>query len=365
MSFYFKIAPGVRVRASRGGLRTSIGPRAARVHIGGGYRTGVSTGAGPFTLYRNIGGRRRTSGSSHATVAARQRQLAQAAKLGEARQLANAFQHILELHRGEFPPVQPPVAPDPDPLDESAIRTRHEREALSGISIFRRAERRRTKQEAANAAEAEIAAQRIRAQADRDRTQAELDKHWDALCSNEPDVVLVTLAEAFEDNETPAAAVSVTGDQVALVVLVPGMGVVPERIPGHTQAGNLSITKLSKTNRNGFYNLVVCGHLLATVREAFAVAPGIKSIRAAVIRLSERDAYGRRRPECLLAAQFAREAMDGVLWGQADAGRIVNDVSTGLLIHQTGQAQELKPLNLQNEPELRAMLDVIDFEDEE
>ena len=45
MSFSVKIAPGVRVRASSRGVRTSIGPRVARVHVGAG-RTGISTGAG-------------------------------------------------------------------------------------------------------------------------------------------------------------------------------------------------------------------------------------------------------------------------------------------------------------------------------
>ena len=43
MGFSVKIAPGVRVRASSRGIRTSIGPRAARLHVGGG-RTGFSTG---------------------------------------------------------------------------------------------------------------------------------------------------------------------------------------------------------------------------------------------------------------------------------------------------------------------------------
>ena len=49
MGFYFKIAPGVKIRATRRGLRPSVGPRAARVHFGAGG-TGVSTGAGPVSL---------------------------------------------------------------------------------------------------------------------------------------------------------------------------------------------------------------------------------------------------------------------------------------------------------------------------
>jgi hypothetical protein len=50
---------GLRMRASSRGIRTSIGPRAARVHVGGG-RTGFSTGvAGQFyTSGRACAGRR-------------------------------------------------------------------------------------------------------------------------------------------------------------------------------------------------------------------------------------------------------------------------------------------------------------------
>lgn len=56
--FNVKLAPGMRVRASSKGLRTSVGPRAAHVHVGGG-RTAISSGAGPLTWSGNVGGKRR------------------------------------------------------------------------------------------------------------------------------------------------------------------------------------------------------------------------------------------------------------------------------------------------------------------
>jgi hypothetical protein len=52
-----RIAPGVRIRASGSGIRTSVGPRAARVHVGGG-RAAVSSGFGPFTASSPMRGRR-------------------------------------------------------------------------------------------------------------------------------------------------------------------------------------------------------------------------------------------------------------------------------------------------------------------
>lgn len=133
--FSFRVAKGVRIRVSSRGVRTSVGPRAARVHFGSG-RTGVSTGAGPVGFYTSLGGGRRGSGRS-SSVASYQRSMAQAGKATQARQLNDTFQHILNVHRAEFAPAQQPIAALM-PVDESAIRSRHEKDALAGIGIFRR-----------------------------------------------------------------------------------------------------------------------------------------------------------------------------------------------------------------------------------
>jgi hypothetical protein len=125
MGFSFKLAPGVRIRASSRGIRTSVGPRAARLHFGGGRAPGVSTGAGPFSLYSSLGPGRRARRSSGPTIAARQRQLTNAAKAAEAQELIAAFQAILALHQVEPEPVAQPIAPSPAPVNEAEIRRRH------------------------------------------------------------------------------------------------------------------------------------------------------------------------------------------------------------------------------------------------
>ncbi len=89
--------------------------------------------------------------------------------------------------------------------------------------------------------------------------------------------MLATLSEAFEDNEDPAAPVGIDGAELSLVVLIPGEDAVPERLPAKTQAGNLTLRQLPKGEWHSFYRLLVAGHMLSTLREAFAVAPGITS----------------------------------------------------------------------------------------
>src|SRR3954465_14616689 len=105
MGFSVKLAPGGGGRASSRGIRTSVGPRAARIHVGGG-RTGFSTGVGPVGYYTSVGGGRRGSGPRTGTVnrqlAAAARQQAAQEKAAEASRLADALIAITEIHRQEF-----------------------------------------------------------------------------------------------------------------------------------------------------------------------------------------------------------------------------------------------------------------------
>jgi hypothetical protein len=232
----------------------SVGPRAARVHFGSG-RPGFSTGAGPVSFYTSLGGGRRggsRGGRRPPSIASYERQLAAAQKAEEAQRLAAAFQEILNVHRTEFPPAVRPVAPPPSLPDARTVRRRHERNAAAGIGLLQRAARAEAKQRAARAADAELAEARRQAVQQQAEWQRQLDQRWQQLCDNDPDVVLATVAEAFEDNEAPAAPVAVEGAELALVVLAPPDEVVPERMPDRTQAGNLTLRKLPKGERSAF-----------------------------------------------------------------------------------------------------------------
>jgi hypothetical protein len=99
------------------------------------------------------------------------------------------------------------------------------------------------------------------------------------------------------------------------------------------------------------------------VKEAFAVAPGLQSIRIVAATAPERDAFGNLRPEVLIAAKFDRARLYGVQWTSAESVRILNDVTAELYLKQAGAAKTLTPLTLEDEPELQALLDAIDYEE--
>jgi hypothetical protein len=357
VGFSVRVAPGIRIRASSRGIRTSIGPRAARLHVGSG-RPGVSTGFGPVGFYTGLGGGRRTSG--HAPNSAG-RSVAAAAKAEAAQELARALQAIENLHRAEFTVSQKPLAPEAPSPDGAAIRRRHRRAARAGVGFFDLSGRRLAKVAAEAAAHDEISVELATLKSERDVRQAELDATWESFKANDPELVLGALIKAFEDNDAPAAPVAVDGDSVCLVVLVPDVDVLPERYPTTTDAGNLSLKKMTKRQQADLYTLMVCGFVLVTVKEAFAVAPGLAETRVVAIRVPRRDAYGAPVVEAVLACSVVRSALHGVTWGSADAGHVLADAATELVINRKGAAKVLSPLDLRQEPEIAGVLERIDL----
>lgn len=193
--------------------------------------------------------------------------------------------------------------------------------------------------------------------------QTELDSLWQRLLNNDPEIVVGTLGEAFEDNEAAAAPVGVSGTEASVVVLVPSPSAVPERKPALTPAGNLTLKKLTKRELADFYKLMVCGYVLVTVKEALAVAPGLTHVRVVAIRTMGSDAYGRLNVEAVLAGRFARQALVGVQWSTASATTIVNDASDELLLRQTGASKELTGLDLYSNPDIASLINAVDLTD--
>ena len=72
------------------------------------------------------------------------------------------------------------------------------------------------------------------------------------------------------------------------------------------------------------YKQLVAGLVLATAKEAFALAPRVTDVRIVALRSTPADAYGKVHPEAILAAWIARPSLNGVQWTKADALTILN-----------------------------------------
>lgn len=360
LGFSFRIAPGVRIRASSRGIRTSIGPRAARIHVGSGG-VGFSTGAGPVGFYTSLGGGGRTRrpqvASQQRQLAAAQRQYAAQRREAEARHIAEILDRLLNLHRQAFPVATAPIAPEPAAPDGATIRRRQRASHLQGVGFWQFKARAQAKARADAAADGEIRAALAQLAEQRARWQLSLNEWWAALQRNDADTVIDTLERVFEDNEAPAAAVGVDAGLVSLVVLAPVADLIPERIPATTPTGRLSFRKLTGTERAALYRTLLFAHVLLTVREAFATAPGLTGARIAVVA---RSTVG---TGCLMAVQFARADLDRVAWQSADADSIVGQAGTDLRINPRGRTRDLQPLDVSADPDLAALLAAVDLDD--
>lgn len=366
----FKVAPGVRIRASSRGISAGVGPRAARMHVGT-RGVGVSSGVGPFSTYAHLGGGRTSRGGgsrstyrgpTKASVAAYERELRAAERQADIEKIAAIEKALVSVHaqsfpkaaRVELPPADevdrapignkleekagipeliaatgggedPPVAASPEPVDRYALMREHRRRHRAGIPIWRvrdrieaartadaeaeeaalveegrRAEAQRTEQarldllwaqlgQARARVEDElvlaVAAEKERREAEREAEQARLDEEWERLCRNEPDVAIAALETAFADNEAPAAPIDCEGERTTVVMEFQSPeAIVPERKPARTPTGKPTLKKRTKTEINTLYLEALGSNVLATAKEAFAVAPGTRVVQLLVIR---------------------------------------------------------------------------------
>lgn len=360
------MAPGLRVGVSSRGLRTSIGPRAARLHVGGGS-PGFSSGVGPVSVYAGLGGGARGGGGGHRPSAAPTRTTQQPAATGsreqQIAQLHDEYRRIESQHRQSFPAAQRPASPPLRTVDETAIRQHFRELRLHGVSVFARSRRKAALAQAEVDAEQAIADRQAQAAADQRAAQASLDDLWGRLVANDPAVVIATLRAAFGDNEAAAAPLGVEGDEAALLVLVPTASAMPAKKPDLTPTGRPTLKTVPKKEAADWHKAAVCGAAVVTVKEAFAVAPGLQAARIVAVALPDIDAYGQQRPEVLLAARVERQRLEHVHWVGASAVRVINDTTSELQLRQVGVTKALAPVDLADEPQLRALLDGFDYGD--
>jgi hypothetical protein len=350
--FSLKLARGVQVQASRDGLRTNHGPRVRRVYVGQQFAN-PAIPATPLTFYAPS--RPRLQQPSYLAP-----QLPPTAdKAQQAQALASAIQRIRTLHHQDLPAVQKLVVPYPPRPDHAVVLRRRMNDALERVSIFRRSTRKAAKAAAVLATQMECNELEAASQAQYVAVQQEIGELWQRLSTNDPDVLLAVLSHAFQNSGAQAAPLGVWDAEVQLALLVPDLATLPERHPTTTAAGNLSLKKFTKGEMADLYKQLVAGLVLATAKEAFALAPSVSDVRIVALRNTPADAYGKVRPEAILAARIARPALNGVQWTTADALTILDGISSEIVTRTAGPNKAFASLDLKTEPEIAHLIHVL------
>jgi hypothetical protein len=438
MGLSFKVAPGVRIRASSRGLSAGIGPRAVRVHVGS-RGVGVSSGVGSISGYTHLGGgawratsdgRRSSGGPTKASIATHERELRVAQREADIEKVAALEASLVNLHQQSYPKAQQielppaeevdpepiknhleeaagiptivtelgggeqaPAAAEPEPVDRYELMREHRKQARQGISIFkvrdrldaaRDADRRaeaaaavetERRQEARHAEQVrldemwakleearesvakllpgEIKAEKKRHEAERDNAQRDLDAEWAKLIANDPMTTIAVLEQAFADNEAPAAPIDCDGERTTVVMqFSPPETVVPERKPARTPGGKRTLKKRTKTETNALYLEALGSNVLATVKEAFAVAPGTKVAQILVIR-HETDKKYAGELAAIYVGEFDRDRYDTSNHGNP-ASTLVSAPEAVLSLK--GKTEQVSPIDLSERPDLQEVL---------
>jgi len=243
--------------------------------------------------------------------------------------------------------------------DHAAILRRRMNDALARVSILRRSTRQAAKAAAALAARMECDELEATAQAQYVAVQQEIDGLWQRLITNDPGVLLAVLSHAFQNSSAHVAPLGVWDSEAQLALLAPDPAVLPERHPTTTAAGNLSLKKFTKGETAELYKQLVAGLVLATAKEAFAAAPRVTDMRIVALRSTPADAYGKVRPEAILALRIARAALNGAQWTKADALSILDEISSELVTRIAGPSKAFAPLDLKMEPEIARLIHVV------
>lgn len=348
--FGFRAAPGFRLRATRRGPRVSIGPRIARVHLGGG-RPAVSAGRGPFTVWSTL------SGGGHDQFDA------DGAGHGKAKAWHDQRAHLdalLTAHEAPVSRARRPVVPPPEPVDTRAVRRELRRGATADLPLWRVGARLAARRGADGHLDAEVARREQERQREHGAQQAEADRWWQALLDNDAEVVTGQLERAFTDHAMPATPVGLTDDTVHLVIPAD----TPERLIGKreptlTEKGNLSLAIMSKTRRHELYVQAIGSATLAVAAETFAVAPAIQRVEVAVVEPGHPSG-----PAVIALAELER---DTVLPDGADRPALDDLVLASeqghvrLVLERTGQARAPRPLPPED-PSITMILDILDVE---
>ncbi len=347
----FRVAPGVRMSVSSRGVRTSIGNSSARVSFGGGAA---------YTSARVAGVRVSQYHSNPRSTLGQLERANQAATLDEQLvHLAELERRLVTLHHEAFDPAVPRSLPAPAATDISSLSMQMQKAATKGIGVFKRADRREARVRAHSAA-VELGRQQDVANAEAHALEVGLaQSEWQRLISHDPETVMAALEAAFADNASESTCVDVgadAGGRYATVVILVGPGtIVPDRTPAFTPTGRPTAKRRTKSERNALYVDALGSSVLATVREAFAVAPSVDTARIVVLRRYPDATTPSEFLTAIYLAAFRRAQMDHANWTMLDPGAALL-VAEDAQFKRKGAAADVVSLDVTADEQIAQML---------
>lgn len=277
----------------------------------------------------------------------------------EIAELAEREHALVTQHVRTIPKAKRPVVAEARRIDPASLLPSLEAEAVRGISLFRRAERKQAKNAARAASERRAAELTAHYDAHAVALESQAKTAWAELKAHRSDRVIAALDEAFIANGIDAtcdAAGSDGGRNTATIVVIFGsIAMVPDRIATHTAAGVPAVKRRTKTDRNTLYVDALGSAVLLTVRQAFASAPGLDDANIVVLRHDPDAARVPDRLQPIYIGTFARTDTARLAWKTLNPTEQLLGTARADL-RRSGVAGDVAPLDVRKNPHLVAIV---------
>ncbi|MFJ1550814.1 TerD family protein [Streptomyces sp. NPDC088246] len=273
-------------------------------------------------------------------------------------QLRELRQQMTRVHLQSFSPAHPPVVPGPPQLGLPWALAESKTFHLAGLGVFARAERAEAKRRAEQDAPGYLATELARLQGIHGELTAEAHQWWQSLVANDEATVCETVNYVFSDNPAAGCAVGVDGSAMSVVMRQQDIDSLPDQTPGVTSSGRPTLKTLTKRDRVLWWLTAMGSNIIATLKEGFAVAPGITAIDLAVItRMPDTQRLG-----FVAYGRWTRQAIEPGPWQQPEDALRFLDIGQGVACAVTTTASgnlssTIKPLDTSRLSGLQSLLD--------
>jgi hypothetical protein len=179
---------------------------------------------------------------------------------------------------------------------------------------------------------------------------------------HDSDTVIAAVDAAFADNASESTCVDARYDDIAggryvtCVVMFGTPDMVPEQRPDVTPGGKPTLRKRTKTDRNALYTQALASTVLATVKEALAVAVSADEVRILVVRRNSAADTAADYLGVIYIGSFRRDALASLPWTTVDPVELLLG-APGAHLKRTGSTHEVGYLPVRDDQQVQVLLD--------
>lgn len=191
----------------------------------------------------------------------------------------NMIEELMKVERERFQPVTRPIISIPESPSNRPFYDVEMKSRRKDYKFYQFSTKKLLSEKAWHLANKQVELLHHEQLVVHENEQAKADLWWDLLCAGEQQIITDSLRLAFSDNQARVSIHKAQGSEAIFILHLPNINVLPEKRMNITPTGRVSSKKWTIAEKNKTYGQLLAAHLIATLREAWAVAPSLKTIQ--------------------------------------------------------------------------------------